>query len=299
MKRHLILLTVLSLFIFSCKTESKKETINSNSENENSEVIQDTTLTVENSSIETNAITFDWSKSQLLKQDLLAELEQNNLPHDRLLVNYLNSYSKLVSEFNDILFDLDNYDSLNTLIYLNKEKIYQCAINFKEKVESSGLSIASSEGMIYLEKNTSFIKSEVLEQLDSVSAEFLNLYCLEIDTVCCTDGGLIISEEELVNRVLNWGNLLDKVSGLKYHKIVNSEFYSNLALLYWGQDNTPAFDRVSGKYNQVSFDLMQNIIKQFPNSIVAKEFNEYSELIVKENFERTDNVNEFLDNKFK
>jgi len=299
MKRHLIFLSIFSLILVSCKNGNGKETKTQNLESEVPEKNIEKSETNKTAIKETQEKSFNWSKSKALKQNFLSALKSSGLPQDKIVVDYLNTYTKLTNEFNDILFKKSNYDSLNTLVYLNKDKIYQCAIDFKNQVETNGFSISSSEGMIYIEQNTTFIKSESTELLDSVSIEFLNNYCLEIDTICCEDAGIRISEEELINRVLNWGNLIEKASGTKYLEIARSEFYSNLSLIYMGLDNTPSFDWTTGKFNKNSFNYMQKVIEQFPNSKAAKEFKEFSDLLVSEGFERTEKVIEFFNEKFK
>lgn len=299
MKQHLILLTIFSLILVSCKNGNGKETKTQYLETEVPEKKNEKLETNKTAVKETQEKSFNWSKSKALKQKFLSALKESDLPQDKIVVDYLNAYVELANEFNDILFKKSNYDSLNTLVYLNKDKIYQCALDFKTQVETSGFSISSSEGMIYIEQNTTFIKSESTELLDSVSVEFLNNYCLEVDAICCEDAGVIISEKELINRVLNWGNLIEKANGTKYLEIAKTEFYSNLSLLYMGLDNTPSFDWTTGKFNKNSFDYMKKVIEQFPNSKAAKEFKEFSDLIVSEDFERTEKVIEFFNKKFK
>lgn len=192
-----------------------------------------------------------------------------------------------------------NYDSLNTLIYGDKKLEKQCALDFEKKVETNGLRIASSEAMIYITKNSNFIKSNTIVLIDSISIEFLNLYCNEIDKICCEDAGLIITRKELVDRIYKWGELLDKSSNLAYNKIVEDEFSGNLSLLIRGQDNTRAFDFGENKYNQESLDLMKETIAQYPNSRAANEFKNFIELLTKENFTRTKKIEEFYEEKFK
>jgi|WetSurSiteA1Bulk_404760.scaffolds.fasta_scaffold01608_8 hypothetical protein len=244
------------------------------------------------------AHTFDWSKPTLLKQKLISELTLGNKARDKIIVDFLTEYTKLEEAFNDILYDQPNFDSLNTIAYSVDGKVYQCALDFEKEVESNGFSIATSEGMIYLSKNTEFIKSKTIEYLDSISIEFLYLYCNEIDSICCEDAALMISESSLVNRIYRWGELLEKVTKLKYEETVKSEFQSNLFLLYYGQDNTPSFDWEGGKFNQKYLDNMKSIIHKYPNSKAAREFTDFIELLEAENYQNTDKIGEFFKDKF-
>lgn len=284
MKRHLILLTVLFLILFSCRNERKKE------------IAQETKQEVKKQEIE---FPFDWTKTILIKEKLISQLNEKKEPIDRILFNFLEEYSKIIEEANDVLNKQTNYDSLNTLIYGDEKLLKQCALDFEKIVETNGLRIASSEAMIYITKNSNFIKSKTVELIDSISIEFLNLYCNEIDKICCEDAGLIITRKELVDRIYKWGELLDKTSNLAYNEIVEDEFLGNLSLLIRGQDNTRAFDFGENKYNQESLDLMKETIAQYPNSRAANEFKNFIELLTKENFTRTKKIEEFYEEKFK
>jgi hypothetical protein len=278
MNGHLILPTVLVLLIISCGNEKKQEKKN---ENVNP------------------SISFEWNKVPLLKEKMLTQLREKKEPIDRILMNFLDEYYKTVDSANNFLSKQSNYDSLNTLAYSENGKVYQCALDFKEKVEKNGFKTASSEGMLYLSQRTDFIKNQTIELLDSISIEFLNLYCNEIDTICCDDASLVIPEKTLVKRIYNWGVLLDKVAKTDYKIFVESEFRRNLNLLYTGIENTPSFDRESKKYKTKLIDCMKEIIEQFPNSNASKEFKSFIDLLISENFERTEKINEFFKDKFK
>ena len=295
MRRHLFFLTVFSLIIFSCKNEKVKKL---EFEKQETEVLENKKYYEQEIKEETQTKTFDWTKTKLLKEKVLSELKTNN-EYDKIIINFLNDYGKIEEEFNDILFDLSSYDSLNTIAYSPNEIVYENALRFKEKVEYNGFSIAQSEGMIFIAKNTNYIKSNIIELLDSVSVDFINLYCKEIDSVCCDDAAIIISDQELIERAFNWGNLIKKVSDLEYNDIVVSEFNSYLSLIFQGQDNTPSFDWETGKFKQTLFDSMTDIIIKFPKSKAAKEFKEFTDLLVSENFENSEKVKEFITEKFK
>lgn len=243
--------------------------------------------------------TFDWSKTQGLKRTLISELQRDSKHNDKLIMKFLDDYSKIEIDFNDILFDLSNYDSLNTLAYAPNDIVYENAIEFKNKVEANGFSIAQSEGMIYIAKSTDYIKSDLAEFLDSTSMDFINLYCQEIDSVCCEDAGIIISDKLLVMRALLWGNLMEKVKDLEYKRVAESEFYRYLLLIYSGQDNTPSFDWRTGKYNANLFKLMNSIVLEYPQSKVSKEFKGYIELLEQSDLKKTEKIDEYLKNIMK
>lgn len=281
MKQIIFLLTVMGL-ILSCGRESSKQ-ITEKVKVEPAKAVDP----------------FDWSKPKLLKQKYLDALDQADSLTDKILTDFINEYTNLEIEFNEILNKLPNYDTLNTIAYSMDGKTHPSAIEFERVVRENGFKIAATEGNIYIAKNSGFIKSRIIELLDPVSREFLNLYCNEIDSICCDDAALIIPESSLVYRIYNWGELSGKVATLAYEKIVETEFYNNLFLLFSGQDNTPSFEWETEKFRQKYLDLMNSIVLMYPESRAAQEFKVYTSLLASENFQKTEKVDEFLNEKFK
>lgn len=297
MKKHIILILSFSITLYSCNNKNRKsQQLDSNEQTV--ELTSESETILLNPIVETEKETFDWKQAQLLKEELLTELQSpNNI--DKVIMKFLNEYGKLQNELNDILFNSNNYDSLNTIAYAPNGIIYENALEFKNEVENNGFSISHSEGTIYISKNTEYIKSDIYELLDSNTIEFLNAYCNEIDTICCEDASIIISEEDIVERAFIWGNLMKKTHKTEFENISESEFYSYLSLIYIGQDNTPSFNWESKKFNQKYFNSMLSIIEKYPNSKAAEEFKEYTELLITENFEKTDKIDVFLEDKLK
>jgi len=248
----------------------------------------------------TPSIQFDWGKVIVLKNSTIEELKKKEKTNDKIIMNFLNKYAKLVDEFNEILFNYRSYDSLNNLLYKERQRNEQYNLDLKNEVETNGFRLIFPEGMLEITQNTDFIKSEILSLVDAVSKEFINLYCNEFDNVCCDDAAIIISKEELVNRIYKWGEFSKKVAKLEYKKYVEDEFYSNLYLLFYGVENTPAFhwgtdDYETKKYNSESIDLMNKIIEKNSTSRAAEEFKPFVELLKNENFEETEKVKNYLE----
>ena len=248
----------------------------------------------------TPSIKFDWGKVIALKNSTIEELKKKEKSEDKIIMNFLNKYSKLADDFSDILFNNENYDHFNTLIldyYSGDKNATPPALEFKNEIETNGFNLEQSEGMIYIAQNTDFIKSEILSLVDAISKEFINLYCNELDNRCCEDAGIIISTEELVNRVYKWGELSKKVSRLEYKNHVEDEFYSNLSLLFFGIDNTPAFDWETKKYNSKAIDLMNKMIEKNPTSRATEKFKPFIELLESEDFEKTEKIKNYWESE--
>src|SRR5690554_4042964 len=294
--KHLSTFVVVMLLIslVSCHQSKSSPSGAENQRIEKKSLVEEVVQVESQFETELQLKTFDWSIPQLLKNQLMLDLDNNPNEVDKSIIRFLDKYGMAVNEFNEILFGLNNYDSLNTLAYAPDDEIYKNAYEFKDLAEENGFSIAMSEGMIYLTKNTDFIKSSLVEVRDSISVEFVHLYCQEIEEVCCEDAGIIISDKELVNRAFYWGNFLEKAQHLEYRNIAESEFNSYLSLIYNGQENTPSFDWQTKEFSRSIFDLMIEIINTYPDSKAAIEFKEFTELLVSEGFKRTEKIDDYF-----
>lgn len=286
MKLKSIAFIYVFLTLLSCK--------NKNNESQHTNNIKSVDTLTEIDSAKKKTMTFDWSINQMIKNTLISELQRDSSNIDKHIMKFLDDYSKVEKDFNNILFGLNNYDSLNTLAYASNGVINDKAIKFKNEVEANGFSIAQSEGMIYIAKNTEFIKSDLTEFLDSTSMDFINLYCQEIDSICCGDAAIKISEELLVERALLWGNLLEKTKKLDYKRISESKFESYLLLIYLGLDNTPSFDQTTENFNKNLFKSMNSIVTEHPNAMAAKEFKEYIKLLEQSDLKKTNKIDDYL-----
>ena len=241
---------------------------------------------------------YDWSKPKLLKEKMLTALKAKQETEDKIILDYLNEYAKLEDEINEILQSQPNIDNLNTLAYADKSKVSKDALELEKEVKRNGFKISSSEGMIYVAKNSEFIKSQTIDLLDSTSVEFINLYCDELDLPCCDDAAIMISGEILVKRAYQWGELSKKVEGLRYEQIVKDEYKEYLQLLFIGLDNTPSFDWTTNQFNTKLLKQLQNIIKNYPNSKAAKEFIQFIDLLKNANYAKNESVESYLKSKF-
>ena len=291
MRKIVITLSVLALIASSCgKQAAKEQTEVVNNEVANNEVITEQKSEEEQSVSVIPSIQVDWKKVHALKNSTIEELKKKEKSEDRIIMNFLNKYSKLPDEFERIFFSQDTNYQLSRAYLSAALSGNTRTLDFVNEFETNGFRFKQAEGDIYIDRNGDFIKSGILPLVNSISAEFINLYSNEIDNECCDDAAINISEEELVNRVYKWGELSKKVTELEYKKHVEDAFYSNLNLLFIGVDNTPAFDWETKKFNNDLIDLMNRIIEENPTSRAAIEFKQYIEILRSENFENTQKV---------
>lgn len=287
MHKQILIISFLIFLSSSCSSEKKSE-VKQNFVLNNDSVVE--------SFIQIN---FDWKGTTRLKNKTIEELKKKTKSNDKIIMRFIDNYAKIVDELNDSLIKHVYYDSLCTLYYTEQKSVKQnMLVDFTSLVEANGLRIASSEGTIYISQNTDYIRSEIIPLLDAISVEFLNLYCLEFDNICCDDAGVIISIDVLINRIDKWGELSKNVANLEYEKYVEDEYYSNLSLLFCGLDNTPSFDWDTHEFNKEILDSMTRFIEDHPNSRTTIDFKQFIELLNKENYKQTKNIDVYFKKKF-
>jgi len=201
-------------------------------------------------------------------------------------------------DFNGQLWRLESFDTLNEIVRIDKSKLSETSKEFIKNAENSGFNIVGEEGNIYLNLKSSFLKEGIIDNLDSLSKEYLNMFCYETDNRCCSDGAFIISKSEIVSRIYQWGELANKVRDKAYFRFAKGHFDSYLSYIYVGLDNNPAFGWDNGDFNQESLEAMEILISNHPQSVAAKEFNTFMGLLKESNMKKTKEIDEYIADRF-
>lgn len=237
---------------------------------------------------------FNWEKVSKIKEQLIVNLKKDSLNNDKFICQFLEEYSEVQNEFNEELFELSNYDTLNSIAYSPSGNIYKEAIEFEKEVENNGFKIASSEGLIYFSKHSEFIKKDVFDKVDSLSIDFLNLYCLEIDRICCEDAMILITEKDLIKRAYDWGEMYEQSKLLKYKEICKNEFEFYLLLILEGQENTPSFTVESKKFHLNLLNEMKGNISRDSMSNSAIYFKKFITLLDSSDNLKSKEIDDFI-----
>jgi hypothetical protein len=278
--KSFLLSTFVFIIVISCKNEKKIEVFS---------------IPIGDSQVNNSPYAFgefNWNAAHDLKMELIMNLQLQKDSTDVLITDFIDKYLTLCEKFNDKLYTLPYYDSINTFAY--DEEVLPIAQAFEQKVNENGFELRSSEGMAYIGESGAFISQNITPFLDPLSQSFMNIYAHQLDNICCEDAGFAITDHELVQRVYVWGKLMDQVGESKYKNIVESSYYGNLDLLFTGLDNTPAFDYDTEKYRQELIDEMQKIIDKYPQSRAGIEFLKYLEILKTENYLFTEKVQTYL-----
>lgn len=240
-------------------------------------------------------IALNWGDIHQEKELLIQTLRRSSKPDDQRILEFITGIQEIIQGMNESLYKDNNYNKLSSMLYSGGSSIDPDAAQFLETVEKNGFKITHSEGMPYLEENTTFIRSIVETNVHNpLVLQYLDLYLEGIDNPCCEDAGLIISYDDLIKRTYDWGEFLFDAQDSSLENIAVNKFGSHLYLIFKGIDNTPAFDYETGLYNSELLVKLEKQVVEYPFSLAAIEIKEYLKLLKTEGFERTNKIEDYV-----
>ena len=268
-----------------------------NNNQENSNIIEKKAVTIKSVSNTTTQF-ISWEMSSKLKEEYISKIKANPKKSDSILLKFLAESTFMEDGANEQLYTLDYHEELNEILSIDEDKLSKTSKKFIEDAENSGFKIVGEEGNLYLVLESSFLKEGIINNLDSLSKEYLNLYCYDTDNRCCSDGAFVISKSEIVNRIYQWGELAKKVRDKAYFRFAKGYFDSYLDYLYVGLDNSPAFGWDNGEFDQESLEAMEILVSNQPQSLAAKEFNTFMGLLKESNMKKSKEIEEYIADRF-
>jgi len=238
------------------------------------------------SSIPLNNSTID----NIIDYFLLETKELDKIEKDSLFSTIFRVIVEKENLLNDNLFKNKEYEDYNSLMWSDIKLHTESALEYQKKLNLNNIRIASVEGNIYLiydfENKYDFIKS----QLSKSTQNLFDLIILERDYPTTEDAGLIISMNELVDRVIKWENQIDTEFPL--FDVIFDEYKYNLVFLIQGVENTPiSYDSINiQKEFLEAYDYM---IKKYPNSKSTKIIEGYYKMIRDNGFKLNEKIRKF------
>ena len=271
----------------------------------------DTTFSEQPKSNETDEINPSKGESMEIMDSLdtpfglsvLLEFEKNGksrstTTNDSLFAIFLKSFTTYQNQANNSLYDDQNYEIYNTLIYSDDDAVDPKALEFQDSVKHMGFIIGMTEGIIFLEKDPEFLNrfSPYLSQGMNI---FLKQYNLENEEPFSEDGGLTISIEEQINRMIFWEDFSDKNTDFELPEYANNNFEMYLFYLMFGMDNSPIHDwSDSMKIRTELIDAYNSVIQNHPNSRAVPFLKDYLSYIQQKKYRYDRSFDDFGREKF-
>lgn len=232
----------------------------------------------------------------ILANEFVEHLDKSDsFDTDKAFIELLKVQTTIQNNYNNYIYEFDGYDKIESIIYSNENLHTKEAKEFKKYVYENGFVIQTPEGTIFIEKDPDFLLKKFSPFLSEVMNLYLKQYCLEIKEPFGEDGGITISFDDFKQRVLFWEDFKNEHQNFVLPKYAKNQYEYYFHHLLDGADNTPAFDWQTKKLSDSYRIVYNEIILENPESETSIILKKYIELLEKNQFERTEEVEVFID----
>ncbi|QIY89864.1 hypothetical protein [Chryseobacterium gallinarum] len=281
MIKNIITVCILFAAVVSCKKEvtvsDVKPANDSIAKNETKEDLYkpiDTACSQANKT-EDYINSLQWYRTKTDKEIAGNSLEQNDKTYEDFL-KIREKYTECLNSLHaDILDKYVNYYDAEKERYNLPDNVKKLATEFKK----AGLEFREvGEGMTEIWTVPGYYSSVFKNKVTPDYEAYIMQNDKESETNYAADAGLMISWEELGNRLMFWENFINKYPKSKLMKTVKEGYNMYLIDYLLGMDNTPTyqidFDKGTGKLYDENRAEFNRIIKKYPNSNTAKKAKE-------------------------
>lgn len=278
--------------------ESKEQTIETQAEPTNQEVIQESIISGFNALLETDPtpdrlIGYIDANTEFATPEtvavMLEGLENLQKVYQGIYMEYLfegDGQQKLIEAFtNEDEFIIENLDNIDDEILRDDiRKMFEGGFKFIN-LEGSFYPIIDFE---YLKKYSGFLDQEYNDYLDVRAAESNEVYS--------RDAGLVISWDELAERMINSEKYLVKYPDETPGKIeVSKLFLEYFAAYIYGQNNTPTRDYTTNVVFDEVIQSYKKTIENNPGSTAVSLLKDFLDELEKNDFVLSDDILQGID----
>jgi hypothetical protein len=302
------LITILIFVLFiSC----------SNKNNNNTEISKtsDSILTVKDETIsqidkhKISSEVLDFSPDLAGFQNLISNLDRNSIKsikvsqdfittrlpdtikiYDSLYYSYMRFFYATVNNFNDSLYE--RYTDL--IPKLEQDLVDNDTREFNEMLNNSGLILLMSEGYFYVDSKSDYFSNLFDSRLSLSSTEYMNIRKKELKEGFSEDAGMLISFDQLADRVIIWENYINKYPNA--FNIDEAKYYyqSYLETLLTGMDNSRVYDLEDEYVLPEIREIYKQYIEKNPDRKSTQIIEDYYNFIERHEFRYNDSIDLFL-----
>lgn len=214
-----------------------------------------------------------------------------------------NLFSKYQGDKNfDYIFSkyVTTIDKLNDPEYLNREKVLKDEIVIKEHLIKNinlGYKLVTQEGMYYYLIDYKKLVNLFGSNLTREYYDYLEILALNTQEQFLNDGSLVISNDNLVNRIL----LVESFKMVYPYSNLYEEI-DNIYKLYfktyiYGDNHNPNFDTKTGKIKEETLKELESRVEQYEYTNFADILSNFLNWIEANNNIIDDSIREKLDNR--
>ena len=162
-----------------------------------------------------------------------------------------------------------------------------------KEIVNGGYKFVSQEGSHYPIVDYSFLKKYDSFISDKVT-EYINIKSKQSDNLVAIDGALVISWDEIGERLLELEGYMDKYNDFVRTKQLESMYYNYMAIYLAGLDNTPAYDYVTNEYKDEVLKKITDMSTMHEGTKTADIVRNYLDIIKEDNYVFTQKAKEFI-----
>lgn len=178
---------------------------------------------------------------------------------------------------------------------LEKDSGAKELIAIKDNLAFCGLKIASNEGEYCAEEQADYFYNNFNSLVSEGVKTYLNCRKDELKKVYAQDACLMISFEELYQRVVRWEEFLNKFPNTRYKNEAKDYYTLYLKILLTGMDNSEIFDSGNHILLPKIKQLYQRIITNKSESPSKRIISDYYALLSRHSFQANDSIAIFLE----
>ncbi|MFC2104689.1 hypothetical protein ACFLS4_04975 [Bacteroidota bacterium] len=292
MKKLIYLILVLA--VFGCKESSKQaeETLVSESVKSETQVIEKELQTNldEYISLIDNLNVYDISSIKVLKNYVINKLCVSGELADSAYHMFLEFFYTSANNLTDSLEI--KYPDLTKKLYRHEEDSE--VREFLGLLDDCGLDLFMTEGYFYVDVQPDFFY-EIFKDNSSPSVKtFLQLRDRELKNTFSEDAMLLISFNELADRIYNWEKYLNDYPDTKLKNEANYFLKIYRETFLTGMDNTRLFDRESRILLPEVKQSYESYIENHADTKSGMIIQEYYEILKRNQFEYSDSIDYIL-----
>ncbi|MFX4262724.1 hypothetical protein ACOBQJ_11020 [Pelotomaculum propionicicum] len=183
------------------------------------------------------------------------------------------------------------YEDLLLLRNIKEEEIK----NLLQDAFSNGYKLSASEGMYYPEIDYDKIHKDFGGHASDKVAGYLEIMAAESNKHFASDAALIISPDELANRIVKAEKFIGSYPDFVLIQQVKQFHNYYLTAYLLGLNNTPLFDYQTEKAKNSFIKSYENTINSQKGTKLAGLLEEYTALLKKYDYKKSDEIMNFVD----
>ena len=165
----------------------------------------------------------------------------------------------------------------------------------RKKLNENGMVILEAEGTFYIDEKADYLYEAFSPYVSEPIKKLLDIRKNEMQKGFAEDAGLLITFEEVGERIRKWEELLEENPTLKLQQEAMGYYVLYLSTFLTGLDNSSPFDPQTKKLKPEVKEEYEDYIKKYGESNSGKIISKYYTLLISNGLKKPENIDKFLE----